>query len=213
MKRSASLLAALLCLMLSAHAANAQSDDETQSVDETTSSQLPEPARALHDSKVAAGQIIEPFPGESQRDFVARARSRFEQRSQGTGQSLPSSTSARRWRDAASSPYSPASTPVSRGLPGAGVAVFLLFALIIVVVMKMYRGAFRLARIVSTSAPREDQPLRELDHMFFDQHVAKRLAELQAGGPVEEAADAGSAQRPSPPMAAPAPIRGFGRKV
>lgn len=209
MKRPASLLAALLCLMLSAHAARAQSADET------ARSRLPEAARALQDENVASGQIIEPLPGESQRDFVARARERFEQRSQGTGQPLPSSTSARAWPDAASSPYSAASTqPRSRAFPGLGTLVFFLLGVIFVVVMKMYKGVFRLVRIVSTNAPREDgQPLRELDHMFFDQHVAKRLAELQAGGPVEEAADGGSDHRAPPSMAAPAAARGFGRKV
>lgn len=209
MKRPASLLAALLCLILNAHAARAQSADET------ASTRLPEAARALHDEKVASGQIIEPLPGESQRDFVARARERFEQRSQGTGQSLPSSTSARAWPDAASSPHSAASTrPISRVLPGFGTLVFYLFGLVFVAMVKMHKGVFRLVRIVSTNTPREDgQPLRELDHMFFDQHVAKRLAELQAGGPVEETADGGSGYQAPPSMAAPAAACGFGRKV
>ena len=206
MKRPAFLLAALLCLALSAQAA------EAQSADETASSRLPEAARALHDAKVASGQIIEPYPGESHRDFVARARATFDQRSHSTGQSLPSSISGPPWPVAASSPYSAASTPASRSLPGAGVALFLLFALIVVVVMKMYKGVFRLVRIVSASTPREDQPLRELDHLSFDQQVAKRLAELHGGGAGEGAADGGSGPA-APPMAMPTAVRGFGRKV
>ena len=77
----------------------------------------------------------------------------------------------------------------------------------------MYRGVFSLARVVSANTQREEQPASELNHMFFDQHVAKRLAELQAGAPVEEPANVGRGHPPPPPMAAPAAVRGFGRKV
>jgi len=204
MKRPAILLAALLCLMPGAHAASAQS------VDETTGFQaLPEAERALHDRKVATGQIIEPLPGESQSAFLDRARATLAHRPQYTGQPLSSSAPRHSWPEAAGS-SSPAPTRPRRS-SGFGVLVIFLFALVFLGLRKMYRGVFGLARIVSANTVQEDQPPRERDHMAFDQQVAKRLAELQAGGPAGAAADAGGRHHTVPAMAAP--VRGFGRKV
>jgi hypothetical protein len=209
MKRPVTLLAALLCLMPGAYAASAQSADEATSVQSP-----PEDERALHDRRVAAGQIIERLPGESQSAFAERARAAFAQRPQYTGQPLSSSTSAHPWPEPASSSYSPATTrPSSRSSSGFGMFMIFVFALVFFGVRKIYRGVFGLARIVSANTLREDQPPRELDHMFFDQHVAKRLAELQAGEPTGEAAKAGPSHHTVPPMPAPVAVRGFGRKV
>ena len=153
--------------------------------------------RAHHDERVASGRLMEPLPGESHEAFVARAKATFAKRS----------------RDAAASPTSP---PDVRRTPSSSTG-FWLFGLFLLVVIfagaKIYRGVFSLARSVSANAPDDDGPHGEPDQQSFDQQVAKRLAELQSGGPAATTGDRGSGYPPAPAMAAPAAVRGFGRKV
>ena len=153
--------------------------------------------RAHHDEMIASGRLMEPLPGESHEAFVARAKATFAKRS----------------REAAPSPTSPADV---RRTPSSSTG-FWLFGLFLLVVIfagaKIYRGVFSLARSVSGNAPDDDRPHGEADHQSFDQQVAKRLAELQSGGPAATTGDRGSGYPAAPAMAAPAAVRGFGRKV
>ena len=153
--------------------------------------------RARHDARVASGRLMEPLPGESREDFIARAKATFAKRS----------------RDAAASPTSPADV---RRTPSSSTG-FWLFGLFLLVVIfagaKIYRGVFSLARSVSGNVSDDDGPHGEPDHQSFDQKVAKRLAELGSGGPAETTGDRGGGYPAAPAMAAPAAVRGFGRKV
>ena len=153
--------------------------------------------RAHHDEMIASGRLMEPMPGESHEAFVARAKATFAKRS----------------RDAARSPSSPADvrrTPSS----STGFWLFGLFLLVLIFAgAKLYRGVFSLARSVSGNMPGDDEPHRGPDHQSFDQQVAKRLAELQSGGPAAKTGDSARGYPAAPVMAAPAPVRGFGRKV
>ena len=150
--------------------------------------------RVHHDEMIASGRLMEPMPGESHADFVARAKATFAKRS----------------RDSARSPTSPADvrrTPSS----STGFWMFGLFLLVVIFAgAKIYRGVFSLARSVSGNAPDDDGPHGEPDHQSFDERVAKRLAELRSGGPAGTSQDGYPA---APAMAAPAAVRGFGRKV
>jgi len=150
--------------------------------------------RAHHDEMIASGRLMEPMPGESHEAFVARAKA----------------TLAKRSREAARSPSASSPTDVRR-TPSSSTG-FWLFGLFLLVLIfagaKLYRGVFSLARSVSGNMPGDDEPHRGPDHLSFDQQVAKRLAELQSGGP---AATTGNSARGYP--AAPAPVHGFGRKV
>ena len=152
--------------------------------------------RAHHDEMIASGRLMEPMPGESHADFVARAKATFAKRS----------------REAARSPASPADV---RRTPSSSTG-FWLFGLFLLVVIfagaKIYRGVFSLARSVSGNVPDDDGPHGGLDHQSFDEQVAKRLADLRNGGPAGTAGENGGYPA-APAMAAPAAVRGFGRKV
>jgi len=153
--------------------------------------------RAHHDEMIASGRLMEPMPGEAHDAFVARAKATF----------------ARRSREEARSPTPPAA--VRQGPSSStGFWLFGLFLLVLIFAgSKIYRGVFSLARTVSGQTPRDHEPYGQPDHLSFDQQVAKRLAELRAGGPAEGAADRGSGYPAAGAMAASAPVRGFGRKV
>ncbi|MEP7006474.1 MAG: hypothetical protein ABI810_10850 [Sphingomonas bacterium] len=153
--------------------------------------------RAHHDERIASGRLMEPLPGESHEAFVARAKATFAKRS----------------REAGRSPTSPADV---RRTPSSSTGFWLLGLFLLVMIFagaKIYRGVFSLARSVSGNAPDDDGPHGGPDHQSFDQKVARRLAELGSGGPAGTTGDGRGGYPAAPAMAAPAAVRGFGRKV
>lgn len=159
--------------------------------------------RAHHDEMIASGRLVEPRPGESHEDFIARARATFAKRSRETGRSP-------------SSPADVGRTPSS----STGFWLFGLFLLVVIFAgARIYRGVFSLARSVSRNVSDDDGHYGGPDHQSFDQQVAKRLAELQYGEPAgttdggEGGGGGGRGYPAAPAMAAPIAARGFGRKA
>jgi hypothetical protein len=147
---------------------------------------------------IASGRVMEPMPGEAHDAFVARAKATFARRSREEARSSPTPPAAVRQGPSSST----------------GFWLFGLFLLVLIfAASKIYRGVFSLARTVSGQTPRDDEPYGQPDHLSFDQQVAKRLAELRAGAPAEGIVDGASGYPATGAMAAPAPVRGFGRKV
>lgn len=145
--------------------------------------------RAHHDARIASGELMEPMPGESHDAFVARAKATF---------------AARRAHAASSPSRAPSAAMRQRSASSStGLWLFLLFVIVLIVAGgRLYAGAFGLGRALSGIAP--DQAEEEADYLSFDQRVAKRLELLRDGEP---------AQAGGGPAAAPAAIRGFGRKT